>query len=813
MAAPTLLGTTGIIGSGTSVSIPATATSPVNGNYRLMVVHTNDHHTGGQPTVVTPPSGWTLLYQSPRGRSTIRTWVYGQVWTPATTTGNLTLSSNLYYAIILGRVSGYTLTGAHPMVTTPATAFGTGGSLTAGTLNTQGDSLRMDWWAAFYTTNANSAATVINVPTGQTGSTIVRASVTQGYVVRITSETRATKGYTGSRVATMTPAGSSAVVSLAIGGWKVVSNPTTTAMTTGAASVGSKAVTLATATDMAAAGSATLGSGRVSSVASETALALDSSSARVYLTRTDLALTSDSVGTHDSVAEPVTVLGLDGAVTGTHIAAPADTSTALALISTVAARVGGGGASPSLVDQYTVQYVPPTKPLRFMFQNIRTGAWLNWDVPIVDPEITYTLSGATLIRGRIGPEDYAYFAQPVDAWGTWVHVEEGGQIRASAIMQPFAIQGDDILIEAVGPHGYAIGTQFESEFSAIQIDPAEVVRQLWAYLQSYPDAKFGMTFDSTATPRRLGEPARVDVRRDASGNVVYRVLNVDAETGLFRVNQEDVSAAAWAKFGQWDYPLYQDTQTGQLVYLVRPNDYAMATTGMQARTNVDGKWEVPDFTNVDAAPYEIAWWNQIDVGREIENLAKQTPFDFAETPRWKEGRLDVAQHLSIGYPRLGTRRNDLRFAEDENLLAAVLFRETPGFYASQVIVRGAGEGRAAIRAQSGAANPNRVRRVTSITDKTITDRARAQAVANEELLRRLAAQTIGEITIDATHDNAPMGSFALGDDILVQARLPYFGEVKLWHRIIAYTWRPDRDEVVLQLRRSEQFAYGRVVPA
>jgi hypothetical protein len=181
-------------------------------------------------------------------------------------------------------------------------------------------------------------------------------------------------------------------------------------------------------------------------------------------------------------------------------------------------------------------------------------------------------------------------------------------------------------------------------------------------------------------------------------------------------------------------------------------------------------------------------------------------------PRGTEPRLEVQQHITIGYPRLGTKRFDLRFAEDENLFAAVLVRESPSFYASQVIVRGAGEGRASIRAQAGGNHSGRVRRVTSLTDKTITTRERAGALAVEELYRRLAAYTISEISIDATHDNAPMGSFTVGDDILIQANLPYYGEVALWHRILAYTWRPDANEVTLSLRRSEQFVYGRVLP-
>lgn len=822
MAGPVLQNTAAITASGTSVSITASLTSPTTNDYRVMVVHTSDT-VSNVPTTVTPPAGWTLWYQSPRGRNTIRTWVFGQIWTGATTTGNLTFSANVFYAILMGRVSGYTLPAGvfGPIVTLPALTFDADTSQDAGSLNCQADSLRLDFWAAFYNAAANSGSTVINVPTGMTGSAITRPAGTQGYVCRIMSEARATSGYTGIRTATMTSSSASAVLSIAFGGWKVLNKATSTTLALTPAVKGTKKVTRSTTTTLSVGDPHVVG-GRHSSGSSTTTLGLTSIAKHVFLTRTTMGLTSAVAGTHAGTVVSATTMNTTSNVAGSSVRSPQQTLTELRLTAAVGAHVGGGGAPPSAVDQWIAQYQPSDKPLRMMFQEIRSGTWLNWDVPLIAPEITYTLTGTTLIRARVGPEWYDA-VQGIDAWSTWVHVEEGGLIRASGIIQPLSIEGDDLVIEAAGVIGYSMGITFESEFAAIQIDPAEAMRQLWAYLQSPPDARLGVTLDATATPRRLGEPARIDVDRNDDGTIVYKAVtlykNGDVETPYVRVDEDSVSTSAWSYLQLQGYPIYQDTENNNaLVILALPNDLAMATTALPARfvpptgDETEGHWEVPSYKNVDAKPYELAWWNEVDVGREIENLAQQTPFDYAEQPTWADDRLSVNQHITIGYPRLGTKRFDLRFAEDENILSTVLLRENPGWWASQVIVRGAGEGRLAIRAQAGVTNEKRIRRVTSLTDKTITDLQRAQDYSVQEITRRFANLTITEITIDATHDNAPMGSFALGDDILIQARLPYYGELSLWHRITSFTWRPDTDEVVLQLRRSEQFVYGRIVP-
>jgi len=824
MAPPTLRNVVGASAFATSISIPANYASPVSNDYRVLVVHTGDTMSSGQPVTVATPNGWTLLHATPRGRFWMRTWVFGQTWTNSTPASNVTFNANLAYSIACISVANTTKPPWTALITNPPLfGYARSGTAIAESLAVQADSMRFDFWANYYNTGADNASNTISVPTGQTGSTTWRPSATtNGFVARVTYETILTKQSTGERIATGVNPYTSQVLSLAIGGWTTYSKATTSTMgLTKFGGTASKHVTRNTATTMALAGTS-LGSGRAATGETSTELALTNTAQRVYLTSTVLGLQNSVTGEHHvAEANSIDDVGLVSTVDGHHVNNPVNTTTELGLTEVAVGRVGGGGAPASIVDPYTAQYVPPLRPLRFMFQDIRRGTWLNWDVAIVDPEITWTLSGPTTIRGKVGPEDIEVI-RGIDAWGTWLHVEESGLIRASAIVQPLSIQGDDLMIEAVGVHGFAIGQQFEGEFSAVQIDAAEAMRQLWVYLQQPADAKLGVTLDPTNTGRLLGEPARIEFEIDANtGAYVYEELRLETDPGfegLYMVVVDEVPAYVVFNLLSLNiYDVYQNTETGAYVLLVTPMDYSMAATGLPAVMQVDPEtgeqvWYAPKHKYIAAKPYEIAWWNGVDCGREIENLCKQTPFDFAEQPRWAGDQLAVDQHIAIGWPRLGTKRHDLRFAEDENLFAAVLLRETPSFYASQVIVRGAGEGRAAVRGQFGGNHSGRVRRVASITDQTITTRARAEALARDELYRRLAAYTISEITIDATHDNAPMGSFALGDDILVQANLPYYGEVQLWHRITAYSWYPDRNEVKLSLRRSEQFNYGRVLP-
>jgi len=422
----------------------------------------------------------------------------------------------------------------------------------------------------------------------------------------------------------------------------------------------------------------------------------------------------------------------------------------------VAATLTGGGtllAGATLLvapDHSRSQLGLPARvlvqPTRVIAQNILTGQWLHWELPVSNLAVTFTLSGPTVITGDFPTEIHDLRDVSLEPWATWIHIEEDGLIRASGILQPATIdKAETLSFEAVGVSAYAKGIPFEGAFTlagtdpatgtagvGIHLDPADIVRAIWAELQSYPDARLGVQVTGS-TSVRVGTPPR------------------------------DVNFVPAA---------------GAPVSFV-------------------------------AGPYSaLDWWSSKDCGSEIDTLAKATPFDYTERAQWNPTKTAVDHFVDIGFPRAGRRLTEVRFAQDENLLDAIGPAETADLYASQVVMLGSGEGSATVRGRAGRPLGTRLRRVAVLDDKTVGSTGRANALASSELDRRQALRDVTEITVMARHPNAPLGSFAVGDEVLLSARVPWAGEVRQFQRVLSYTYSPDSEAVKISMRSASSFSYG-----
>lgn len=387
----------------------------------------------------------------------------------------------------------------------------------------------------------------------------------------------------------------------------------------------------------------------------------------------------------------------------------------------------GGQLPPDGVVEYLdrIVHVQPDRTYRLIAQEILTREFLDWDLRVNDVVITYTLSGPKLIKGRITPEQPDADILNLEPKGTYIHVEQGGIIRGTAILQPFEMNDDGSLnFVAEGISGYPYGQPFQGEYFAFDVDPLDVFRAVWTHLLSFPRANLGLTIGGGGSPQQLG-------------------TETDESTGTKK-------------------------------------------------------------------PFTLYWWDDTDCGRTIDDLAKNTPFDYLESDAWNDDKTDVDHFILPYYPRAGSRRFDLGFVSGENIISVVLLREEPDQYASEVVVRGAGEGIDSIRGFAANIIGNRIRQSVTVTDKTILDVNAATIRAAQELKRRQAFFMIREITILDQHDNASLGDFDAGDDILVRVNLYWYGQVDMWCRIISYDWVPDKHVIVIQLQNSELFDYGAV---
>lgn len=350
---------------------------------------------------------------------------------------------------------------------------------------------------------------------------------------------------------------------------------------------------------------------------------------------------------------------------------------------------------------------------RFIAQRTNTKTFLHWDLPLIDAEPRWELAGSAVWDAYIAPdvgEGVALDGLPlIDEWGTIIHLEVDGLIRGSWYVETIDYEGARQKVGLIGVAGYPHGTVARVEWSRIQIDPAQVVRDLWTHIQTYPDGRCGVTVVG-ATPVKIGTP------------------------------EEDV------KF----------------------------TTG--EGKDVDFK----------AGPYKVSEVDGTDIGREIDDLAGDTPFDYTVESAWNADKSDVLHTVTIHYPKAGRRRLDLSFVQGENIIREVEPDGVGDEWASEIIGIGAGEGVGALRRSVGVVT-HRLRRTRVIRAKDVRVEARLDRIISDELAT-VQGRAVPRRLVVRPHENAAIGAWQLGDEILVQARVPHLGQQSWWMRVVGWSW-------------------------
>lgn len=373
---------------------------------------------------------------------------------------------------------------------------------------------------------------------------------------------------------------------------------------------------------------------------------------------------------------------------------------------------------------------------RFIAQRALTGEWLHWNLPLRDPQLTWSLSGPDALTATLDPEIGGLVAadnRPLfDEWGTLLYAEEEGLIRLGGIVTHSEFDNATWSIEAAGFPAYAKGLPYLDEFQSDSVDPLDVVRKIWQHVQSQPDGDLGVVVDDTTSPVRIGKKPR----------------------------------------------------------------HVQFTTG---------EGESVSFEANEA--YKLVWWEAKDCGDEIDSLAKQCPFDYHEEHRWIGDQIE--HRIRLGYPRLGRRRDDLRFMLGENIAAMPTPERAGDEFANETYAIGKGEGRDAIKIRVPQRD-KRLRRCHVFTQSSVGDKDRLRQLAHQDLQLRSPMLQLSEVTV-RDHENARLGSWQIGDDIRVQGKLPWIGDLDLWVRVTSYTVSPYAgDAATLTVARSDSFTYGEI---
>ena len=200
---------------------------------------------------------------------------------------------------------------------------------------------------------------------------------------------------------------------------------------------------------------------------------------------------------------------------------------------------------------------------------------------------------------------------------------------------------------------------------------------------------------------------------------------------------------------------------------------------------------IPPRAEVNDEPFLLSWYQTSNLLEMFNNLASVTPFDYAERHRWYDDR--IVHHLDLAHPQMGRRREDLRFVIGENLTVAPKVYQTGKSYASEIMLLGAGEGSAKVKAISSQPSRSRLRRVSIINDPSIPHVTLAKSMTDNELKYRTGLPSVADLVV-SDHPNAPLGTFDVGDTIFVQASNSWFGEADMWVRIVSITYQPGEQE-------------------
>src|SRR5699024_1308159 len=116
-----------------------------------------------------------------------------------------------------------------------------------------------------------------------------------------------------------------------------------------------------------------------------------------------------------------------------------------------------------------------------------------------------------------------------------------------------------------------------------------------------------------------------------------------------------------------------------------------------------------------SGPYILAWYQTDDCGKEIDDLAEYTPFDYRMEHKWSGE--SFTSFLRIGTPKIGVRRSRPRFVVGENIIEFPGIERVGDDYANEVLCLGSGEA-TKMRKGTATVKTDRLRRAVVLADKS-----------------------------------------------------------------------------------------------
>lgn len=478
---------------------------------------------------------------------------------------------------------------------------------------------------------------------------------------------------------------------------------------------------------------------------------------------------------------------------------------------------------------------------RYLLQSVPDKEFIDLDVPLTNVTLTDAINAPGDISGTL-PIEYSALQKSngelaIREYGTMLHVERDGEIISSGIIDTIGIQNETLSISAGGFSVYPSDQPYLGKKKTyISTDPAQVIRDCWAYLLSFPDSLPDVSIDTITTDIRVGKPEGRNLT-NAKTKLTAEKKKLEQLEKDVQTSNAQVAAAKKAVFTaakrksvgeiieQSTTPsgkkasknnLFRDTDDSKIFYHsgttwveVTTNTAAINTAITNYRlkkTAYDAavqkvknqktviktiEDQIRDLSEEEAEPLVLSWDTTDDLQTVIGDMVEQSGIEFRERSSWSGD--DIHYRLQMGNP-IGTRRTNIYFEIGPNVsvVPSVKFTE----YASGVLVLGAGEGEKRVRKEKHS-DTGGLRKVVVQAAPQATSTAKADSEAKRFLKEAQAQRTIDQITV-INHSLAPFGTFSPGDEIRVTGDAGW-ADLDTWVRIKKITYSPDIDTADLEV--------------
>lgn len=433
------------------------------------------------------------------------------------------------------------------------------------------------------------------------------------------------------------------------------------------------------------------------------------------------------------------------------------------------------------------------------------------DLPLSGVKVTREANGLGRLTASLPPEwgtKTGYNNRPViQEWATAIYVEIAGDLFDGFIVAEIEDDNDKLTIDAIGWLGYADDQPWPDRanvYNAGSVRASSPIYSIWEHVQKLKGSNIGLgyTLGSASTWPIIGEPIWDEVPvprypgkapKPTAGKqpTSPKYPSYTSDKKKQRANMKAYNLARkqyQADLKQWRNRDKADRERKK-VYDDKLRQYE---SDKKERARM-----------IEDAKFKMNYWSTHDLLSTFQSLMSEIGASY-RVDHARSGNTHT-HTLRCRPGTLGIRRTNVHFIEGENVMSVPKITQLGDEKVTSAVILGSGEGSSMkwLQRSRSAGGASGLRRARVFADKTLTRTAQLQERSKEVLNAYSDPISIDEFVV-IDHGLAPIRTFDVGDEILLQTMSRRAGNIKRWVTIQTITLDPEKGVMSVKVSPVEQ---------